>query len=279
MYPEGVDTSAVAGLDLLAGVRCGAVEIEVRDLVTGLFERKSLDEACLLAVEDGLPIRQPASYRGQWSKPGWFYMSSLDRLIGYESLFEAWVLLDLDFSGMCAQVLAQPCRIHFDRSEVPYRHVPDYLWRDVLGRRELIDVKGARHAAKPANRLLFDLTRRVSEELGWSFRVASEPAPAYFRNVRLLAGVRHRRWGADLDDPAFALAEEVADRGGMTWGDAEGWLARDVVPWLVPRVVARSLWRRLVDTDLTVPLTPESVLSVPVGVLVGDVGGAGGVGV
>lgn len=265
--------ASVAGPDLAGEARYGAVEIEVRDSGTGLAVLKPLDQAALLAVEEGLPIRQPASYRGQWSKPGWFYMSSLDRMIGYESLFEAWVLLDLDFAGVCEEILAQPCRIHFDRSAGPYRHVPDYLWRDVLGRRELIDVKGARQAAKPKNRLLFDLTRAVSEELGWSFRVATEPNPAYFRNVRLLSGVRHWRWGADLDDPAFALAAEVAERGGMTWADAEAWLARDIVSWLVPRVVARSVWRRLLETDLTRPLGPGSMLSVPI-----DVAATGGSG-
>lgn len=241
------------------------VTIETRDPNTGLTQHHALPDVAALDVEGGLPVREPASYHGQWSKPGWFYMATLDRLIGYESLFEAWVLLDLDFSGTCAQVLPQPCRIHFARREAPYRHVPDYLVRHRDGERHLVDVKGARQAAKPKNRLVFDLTRTISEEVGWRFTVAQEPASAYFRNVRFLAGVRHPRWAGALDEPAHDLITLVASRGSMRWDEAERWLRPQIDPWLVPRVVTRGLWTRGLLADLGTPLHAGSVLTAAEG--------------
>lgn len=264
VYTQGVVSSGpgqVTEVDV-ESVADPVVEIEMSDPIAGI-RKVSLAEAVGCAVEDGYPVRQPASYHGQWSKPGWFYMSSMDRMVGYESLFESWVLLDLDFAGQCAQVLPQPCRFHFDRSRLPYRHVPDYLVRDVTGARTLIDVKGARRAAEPRNQLVFGLTKDACDRLGWSFRLATEPAPAYFRNVRFLAGVRHRRFGMPLDGPVAALAGEIAARGGMRWVDAEALLASDVAPWLLPRVVARALWCHMIEADLTVPISGATLLLAP----------------
>lgn len=88
------------------------------------------------------PVREPMQYRGQWSKPGWYYFAGLDEHVSYESRFEGAHLMLLDFEGAATAVVPQPFRLHWRAEKAARRHTPDFLvWRKD-GTGVVIDVKG-----------------------------------------------------------------------------------------------------------------------------------------
>lgn len=224
--------------------------------------RMSLREGRGEPVEEGVAWRLPSMFRGQRSKPGWQFVSSVGGLRSFESRAEAWTLLDLDFRGTAVAVLPQPCRFTFGRSSAPLRHVPDFLVRHMDGHRELIDVKGAAAAQRPRFEALWSVTEACCRELGWAFSVASEPSPAYFRNVTFLGSVRSRRVGEVVDPWLDFLMGGTDERDEVSWADCEAIVRAAGCPdALASRVVARGVWTRLFSADLSVPLSGASVLA------------------
>jgi hypothetical protein len=219
-------------------------------------------------VVNGQPVREPVFYKGQWSKPGWYWMASVARHVSYESKFERSFLIAADFSGTVAEVLPQPLRLHFDRAAAPYRHVPDFLLAYRDGSRELVDIKGARARQKPVNRLTFTLTGRACDQLGWAFTVFTELAPAVRANVEFLAGFRGPLL-AGLDDHAVTAVEVLAN-GPLPFSNlVEGLAAVGVNRSVAAAVVWRAVWQRSLHTDLqaglfhsgTVIDLPETTIS------------------
>lgn len=188
-------------------------------------------------------------------------MAAVRGHVRYESQLEAWALLELDFQGTVAQILPQPCRIDFDRTSKPYRHIPDYLVQHHDGSRELIDVKGATAAAKSGNQKVFRLTGEACGVLGWRYRLAHEPDDAYYRNVHWLSTAR--RWStAEMGASVEKLAEHVRNGDARTWDDAvvlvRSWGGSESAA--IP-IVMSAVWDRSVQADLTVPLRGDTRLS------------------
>lgn len=212
-------------------------------------------------IEAGQPLRKHAYYRGSFGKPGWYYMASVGRLVSYESKLEAWVLLDIDFSGDCAEILQQPCRLHFGTKEPPYSHIPDFLYRTTQRQRVLVDVKGALAAERPRNAATFAMTRAICDDLGWEFRLAHEPAAAYFHNIRFLGSVRTPAAADALEPFASMVAEFVQAHDHVPWGAVDHSLRQDIPDHLRPRAIARAAWNRWIVTDLATPLNEASLLT------------------
>jgi hypothetical protein len=97
---------------------------------------------------DGIPIRDAErhdfvgyrsvraipAYRGQRHLPGFYWFSSIDQLMPYESRLEMFTLMGFDFEGNVIDVLAKPLTFHFEREKEAFRHVPDFLvWREGEG--------------------------------------------------------------------------------------------------------------------------------------------------
>ena len=212
------------------------------------------------------PIRVPAFYRGQSSKPGYYWMASLGRHITYESKAERAYLMELDWAGTATGVLPQPFRLHFPRTTRPFRHIPDFLTQHADASHEVVDVKGARQQDKPLNKLTFDLTREACAELGFGFTVYAGPTTVTEANLAFLAGYRGPGAGV-LDEYLPALVDAV-EGGEPTVADATRRLmGAGVMPAMAPAVVWRAMWKRLVNCDLLSPLTSSTRirLSVPAG--------------
>jgi hypothetical protein len=203
------------------------------------------------------PIRVPAFYRGQSSKPGYYWMASLGWHITYESKAERAYLMELDWAGTATCVLPQPFRLHFPRQARPYQHIPDFLTCHSDGSTEVVDVKGARQQGKPLNKLTFSLTRQVCEQLGFEFTVYAGPTRITEANLAFLTGYRSPG-AASLDEYLPMLADVVAGQE-LTIEKMTARLAEAGVPLgVAPAVVWRAMWQRLLTTDLLHPLSTYS---------------------
>ncbi len=209
------------------------------------------------------PIRTPAFYKGQWSKPGWYWMASVGYHVSYESKFERSLLQEVDFRGNATMVVPQPFRLHFERSESPYRHVPDFLIGYRAARPELVDVKGARARERTLNRLTFTLTGRACQALDLDFTVYTEPEPNRQSNIAFLAGYRNPRQ-AIVDQFAPSLVSLLEDGPLPSYRLAEGLAARDgLSAGIAAAAVWRAVWRRLLEVPLSEPLSRETPIDVP----------------
>lgn len=222
-----------------------------------------VDAAVASTIVHGTPVRQPVFYRGQYSKPGWYWMASVNRLVSYESKFERDFLIAADYHGNTIDVLPQPLRLHFERPDRPRQHIPDYMIALNDGTHGLIDVKGAHARNKPINQITFTLTGRACDALDWSFTVFTEPDPTVIANLRYLAGYRNRRYHtldthvpvlADLADqnpdglPAHQMINSLADSTDLPTGVAAATL------W-------RGVWLHIVDAPLDTPLHADTVIT------------------
>jgi len=215
-------------------------------------------------LADASPIRVPAFYRGQSSKPGYYWMSSLGRHVTCESKAERAYLMELDWAGTATGVLPQPFRLHFPRDARPFRHIPDFLTQHADASHEVVDVKGARQQDKPLNKLTFDLTREACAELGFGFTVYAGPTTITEANLAFLAGYRGPGAGV-LDDYLPTLVDAVDAGEPPVAAATKRLMDAGVMPAMAPAIVWRAMWKRLVTCDLLSPLTSATRirLSVP----------------
>ncbi len=248
-----------------------AEELESAMRIEYLPDRRGASVTCKLddtgvghdALLGAAPIRKPAFYKGQWSKPGWYWMASVGHHVSYESKFERSLLQEVDFQGDATMVLPQPFRLHFERSESPRRHVPDFLIAYRATRPELVDVKGARARERALNKLTFTLTARACQDLGLDFTVYTEPEAHRQSNIAFLAGYRNPRQ-ATLDEFAPTLVNLLVD-GPLPFHRLAAALASQA--GLSSAVAAaaswRAVWQRILEVPLSVPLGLDSPIDVP----------------
>lgn len=200
-------------------------------------------------------VRSIPSYKGQVGLPGLYWFAALDRLIPYESRLEMLNLMLLDFDVDCVDVLPQPMALHFqlDDGSTPW-HVPDFLVSLPGGRFLLVDVKPRHQAEKPKHQATFSLTQAWCDQLGWEYRVLSEPDEVYMRNLRWLSGFRRRP--VDFD----ALADGLLGAVGEGARPAGSLLAGYEHPSLVRPVLFHLLWRQLLAFDLNLALEDSSLV-------------------
>lgn len=103
-------------------------------------------------------VRTIPAHKGQRHFPGFYWFSSINQLVPYESRLEMFTLMSFDFEGAVIDALAQPFLLHFVRDEEAYRHIPDFLvWRQG-GSVTVVDVKREEQASQDA-RQPFDVPR------------------------------------------------------------------------------------------------------------------------
>lgn len=221
-----------------------------------------------ISLADASPVRVPAFYRGQSSKPGYYWMASVGGHVSHESKAERLYLMELDWLGTATRVLPQPFRLHFPRNARPFRHIPDFLAQHHDSSQEVVDVKGARQQHKPLNKLTFDLTREACDELGFAFTVYSGPTTITEANLAFLAG--YRGPGAKALDAYLPALVDAVDGGEPTVAEASKRLSEaGVLPAVAPAVVWRSTWRRLLTADFHSPLRSETRIRLSVSAALG----------
>jgi hypothetical protein len=174
----------------------------------------------------------------------------------YESRLELARLILADFDPLTVGIAAQPFLIEAEVGGKPRRHVPDYLIMDVDQVVTVVNVKPAERLADPAVAAALAWAGEAFKSRGWRSETWSGTHNVTMCNVRFLAGYRRR---AFIDQ---GLAERVRQDclPGERVEDLEGRLGRTHPGDQVRPAVLHALWRGWLQTDLTLPLGPDTRL-------------------
>jgi hypothetical protein len=219
--------------------------------VDGGFSETTLNRVPVADVVQGLPVREFRSYKGRLHYSGWYWSSSMLRLVVYESRLELARIMLADFDPGVIGLAAQPFLLTGDDGGRVRRHVPDLLLLGADGGVTVVDVKAPSRLADPEVKAQFGWTRRVCAGRGWGFEAWSGADPQVLANVRFLAGYRRSSVIAgDLIPVVLDTAARQPDIGAI-----ERALSQRHRPGLVRPVVLHLLWRGRLRADLTRPLS------------------------
>jgi hypothetical protein len=192
----------------------------------------------------GLPVREFRWRKDQRHYSGWYWSSTLERLVVYESRLELARVMLADFDPDVIGIAAQPLQLVGADGARIRRHVPDLLLVGADGAVTVVDVKAPGRVADPEVRALFAWTERVAGLRGWGFEAWSGADAGLLANVRFLAGYRRRR----LVDGELIPAVCGAVGPGSTILDLERSVPAPSV--LVRPVVLHLLWCGVLAADL-----------------------------
>ncbi|MFI6730786.1 TnsA-like heteromeric transposase endonuclease subunit [Streptomyces atratus] len=159
----------------------------------GVERRVPLARAAGVRFEDGRPVREFPSYRGQRNYPGLYWSATAGTHVGYESWLERDHAMALDFDPVVTALASQPLWLFWDNERgKAVSHAPDYFVRRADGSVLLVDSRPENR--RPARDLAkFAATEHACAEIGWSYALWGELDPVESANLRWLAGYRHSR--------------------------------------------------------------------------------------
>jgi hypothetical protein len=221
----------------------------------GQFADTTLDRLRVDDVIAGLPVREFRSYKGRQHYSGWYWSSSMSRLVVYESRLELARIMLADFDPSVAGIAAQPFLLTGADGTRIRRHVPDLMLTGADGGVTVVDVKAPSRMADPGVRSQFAWTRQVCAGRGWAFEAWSGADSRLLANVRFLAGYRRP---ALIDDDLIPAVLDAAAAGQSSVGAIERALSPRHLPVLVRPVVLHLLWSGWLHADLTCALSAET---------------------
>jgi hypothetical protein len=237
-----------------AGIADCGVELEFVGVDGG--GRVRLAECSGVRFEDGVPARSFRWSRGQGHFPGWWWLATTGRHVGYESWLERDHLMLLDFDPAVTAVASQPFWLHWHDGRRSRRHAPDFFARLADGTGVVVDVR-ADDRIEPRDAEAFEVTARACESAGWEFRRVGTVGPVLAANVRWLSRYRHPRC-AGRPGTAGALRRAFALPAPLLAGAAEAGDPLAVLP-----VLFHLLWQRELTADLgSGPLGPSTAVRV-----------------
>lgn len=216
----------------------------------------TLDRVVLEELAECLPVREFRWYRDRQHYSGWYWASTTQRLVAYESRLELARIMLADFEPSVTAIAAQPFRlVGADRGRVR-RHVPDVLLLTCDGGAVVVDVKAPHKRDDPEVRALTDWTRRTVGLRGWGFEDWYGAPRTVLANVRFLAGYRRR---SVIDEVLIPVVRQAAAAAASITD-----LERSVPqadPALVRPVILHLLWSGELVADLSRPLDGLSVVA------------------
>lgn len=218
-----------------------------------------LDAVDQTRVVHGLPVRIPVSRAGQRNYSGWYWSSTVNGHLVYESLLERDRLLLADFCPDVRWIAAQPFWMRGYDGTRFRRHVPDIVLEHHDGSITVVDVKAEQMLQEPDVVAVLRWTDRVCRQRGWRYEVWSGANATELRNVRFLSMAKRSRF---VDREARERVTDVA-RDGMT---VEQVLAASQQGGTVSRAAAMAalleqLWLSNWATDLRRPLGGQAVVT------------------
>jgi hypothetical protein len=217
-------------------------------------------DVALLPTERALPIRRFFSWPGKRNYEGSWWSSTVRTHLLFESLLEREYLLAADFDARVVGIAAQPVALLWPHDISGHKHhVPDYFVRLQNGDGRLVDVRHPKHIEKSAAQ--FAMTRDVCREVGWDYEVFTGLAPTYLANLRWLAGYRMDRC-TPSGTTAAAIGEHFTKPLSLRLGVYRASSSTGVPNDVVLANVLHLLWRRQLSTNLQVPLSMDSEVSV-----------------
>ena len=194
--------------------------------------------------EDAVPARAFRWSRGQRHFPGWWWLATTARHVGYESWLERDHLMLLDFDPAVTAVSSQPFWLHWHDGRRSRRHAPDFFARLADGTGVVIDVR-ADDRIEPQDAEAFGVTAAACRNAGWQFRRVGVIDPVLTVNVRWLSRYRHPRC-AGTPEVTEALRLAFADPACLRAGAACAGDSLAVLPALF-----HLMWRRVLAADLS----------------------------
>ncbi|MFJ8307704.1 MULTISPECIES: TnsA-like heteromeric transposase endonuclease subunit [unclassified Streptomyces] len=224
----------------------------------GVERRLPLARAARVRFEDGRPVREFPSYRGQRNYPGLYWSATVGAHVGYESWLERDHAMALDFDPQVSALASQPLWLFWeDERGRTVSHAPDYFVRRDDGSVLLVDSRP--EDRRPARDMAkFKATERACDEVGWRYALWGELDQVVSANLRWLAGYRHPRC---FRAEAAGRLRGFFSRPGLLMEGAEA--AGD--PIAVLPVLFHLLWCQELVTDLSVLLGDRSVVRLAAG--------------
>ncbi len=213
-----------------------------------------VDAAAVLA---GGPVRSFPTYKGQRNYPGLLWTATTGTLVGYESLLERDRLWLADFDPAVRGIVEQPFWLSGLDGSTRRRHVPDYMLQLADGSYLVVDVKPARLLDEPEVAELLSWTGRLCAGKGWGYEVWTGADPILLRNIRFLGAGRRPQF---VDEDALVKVDEAA-QPGMRITEAEVAAGGDRTD--ARSAVLRLLWTGALTTDLSQPLSGQSLIGRP----------------
>jgi hypothetical protein len=209
------------------------------------------------AIVDGMPWRKFPWYLGRRSKAGIYWCATERCHVTYESRLELSRLVMKDFDPHVLRIASQPFRLVANVEGTPLTRVPDFLAITDTGPL-IVDVKRALELDDPDVAQILALTRRVVEDRGWAYELATEPAEMVYANIRFLAGYRR---GLLFQPEVLTEVRAVLDRQG------EASIEAVLVETPFPRRTAfpglmHLMWQGECTADLTRPLAAATRVTV-----------------
>jgi hypothetical protein len=242
--------TCVAGMDE-ASLSC--VRISAVTTTGDLYDRIPVEDFAELALDSLAPIRRFATYPDQQRHPGRYWCATTAAHVGYESRLEAAHLTLLDFDPDVTWIVSQPFRLHYSLYDEPRSHVPDFLVRAADGAWRIVNVALARRQRHPDVAERLSVCEHAFKRVGIRAVVRGSISRTLLANVRLISTCRV---------PPLRLAEyspQILAAGAEP--TTLGSLAASIGPRaLVLPVVYHLLWIHRLTTDLTRPLSDDTVL-------------------
>jgi hypothetical protein len=230
-----------------------AVRVQYRQ-AAGQVVDTTLDHAVLGELAGSAPVREFRWYRGQPHYSGWYWSSTMQGLVAYESRLELARIMLADFDPQVTAIAGQPFRLIGADGTRIRRHVPDILLLTADGGATVVDVKSPNKRDDPDVRAVMEWTRCTTGLRGWGFEDWYGAPPQLLANVRFLAGYRRR---AVIDESLVPAVREAADEA-MAITDLERHVPAD--PVLVRPAILHLLWTGELSADLSRPLDSLSVV-------------------
>ncbi|MGW5848530.1 TnsA-like heteromeric transposase endonuclease subunit [Streptomyces sp. NPDC055254] len=106
----------------------------------GVERRVPLARAARVRFEDGRPVREFPSYRGQRNYPGLYWSATAGTHVGHESWLERDHAMLLDFDPQVSALVSQPLWLFWENARgKAVSHAPDYFVRRADGSVLLVD--------------------------------------------------------------------------------------------------------------------------------------------
>jgi hypothetical protein len=232
-----------------------AVTVEFRQSRGGPVVTALMADASLGDIGTAYPWRTFRWYMGQKHYSGWYWSTTDQCSVIYESRLELCRLLYADFDLAVRHIVAQPFLLKSAVKGVVRRHVPDFLLITEAGPL-VVDVKPKNKLAEATVADTLAWTRAAIESRGWSYEVWGEPLAVELNNLRFLSGFRR----AQQFRPELVSELRNADLDNVSIGAATEGLAGWPRP-LVRSTLLHLLWLQYFHVDLSRPLSASHILA------------------
>ncbi|MFK0048631.1 TnsA-like heteromeric transposase endonuclease subunit [Streptomyces sp. NPDC090741] len=202
------------------------------------------------------PWRDVRSVHGMTHYSGKYSSATTGGHVVYESRLELARLLLADFDPSVEGIFAQPCRVTARIGDRVRHHVPDFLLVMRPGTVRVVNVKPAGQLRDPKIAEALAWPGELFRQHGWEYEIWSGADRVLLENVRFLAG--YRRPGVVPEAEVEQARLQVVD--GEELAVVERRLAGDRRPEEVRPALMALLWSGRLRTDLSRPLSGESVL-------------------